>query len=384
MSIARVKSWVSLEVLFANDLNNEFDNIINNGLALVSPLTGNLNVNNNQLVNAKFEVKTATATASGAGRVYWQSTEGAIHVDTGTLIARTPAITGVQEGFLVGTLNPSGVSGATTYALIQLGTGFSLVGNVLTPGATLTSGSYEVRGLVGANTAATPDTQYDLAANLVQLRNPSDGSTVVRTSTGTLTNNIATAGPAANGRDQAAAFGVSTWLHFYFIWNGSTLATVSSTTAPPTGPALPSGYTSWAYAGAVYNSAAPILVKTRLRGAQAFYEVFQNALTTGNAVVETAISLATLVPSNCLSAQFQGRAFVEVGTISTDTVLFRYITGQNFMQLAPSGSAALHTDTVSFEMPVFGQQVFYLSVTTGVPMTVSLDVQGYTMPNGGE
>lgn len=42
MAIARVKTWANAEILFAADLNAEYDNIINNALSLVSPLTGDL------------------------------------------------------------------------------------------------------------------------------------------------------------------------------------------------------------------------------------------------------------------------------------------------------------------------------------------------------
>ena len=51
MSISRVTTWSSGQVLTASALNGEFDNIINNALALVSPFTGNLNINGNVLQN---------------------------------------------------------------------------------------------------------------------------------------------------------------------------------------------------------------------------------------------------------------------------------------------------------------------------------------------
>jgi hypothetical protein len=131
MAISRVKVWVANEVLTASDLNGEYNNILNNALALISPLTGNLDFNNKQAVNMKLEVQTATQSASQQGRVYYQSTEGTVHLDTGSAIARIPALEGIQAGELVGITNPSGVSGATTYSRIQL-SGVSLVGTTLT------------------------------------------------------------------------------------------------------------------------------------------------------------------------------------------------------------------------------------------------------------
>lgn len=48
MALARVKTWTS-EILTAADLNAEFDNILDNALSLVSPVTGTLDLNGNQL-----------------------------------------------------------------------------------------------------------------------------------------------------------------------------------------------------------------------------------------------------------------------------------------------------------------------------------------------
>ena len=141
MAISRVKVWIANEVLTASDLNSEFNNLLNNALALVSPLTGNLDFNNNQAVNMKFEVQTATQSASQQGRVYYQSTEGTLHVDTGSAISRGPLLTAIQQGELVGITNPTGVSGATTFSRIQLGTGLSLSGTTLSNTATSSGGN---------------------------------------------------------------------------------------------------------------------------------------------------------------------------------------------------------------------------------------------------
>ncbi|MGI9297619.1 MAG: hypothetical protein ACR2QC_06955 [Gammaproteobacteria bacterium] len=49
MAISRVKTWI-VEVLTASDLNAEFDNIINNARSLISPLTGSLDMNGNEII----------------------------------------------------------------------------------------------------------------------------------------------------------------------------------------------------------------------------------------------------------------------------------------------------------------------------------------------
>jgi hypothetical protein len=126
MALSRVKTWIAGEVLTASDLNNEFNNVLNNALALISPLTGNLDFNNNKATNFRFEVQSATQAASQQGRAYYQSTEASLHIDSGSVILRVPAIAGLQAGDLIGAINPTGVSGATLYSRIQLGTGLSL------------------------------------------------------------------------------------------------------------------------------------------------------------------------------------------------------------------------------------------------------------------
>ena len=131
MAISRVKSWIAGEVLTASDLNAEFNNLLNQALALISPLTGNLDFNGNKATNLRFETQTATQAAGVEGIVYWQSTEDALHISDGTVQRRVPALAGIQAGELVGMTNASGVEGATVYARIQLGTGLTLTGSVL-------------------------------------------------------------------------------------------------------------------------------------------------------------------------------------------------------------------------------------------------------------
>lgn len=50
MAISRVKNWVSAEVLYASDLNAEFNNILNNATSLVSPWTANMDAGGFRLI----------------------------------------------------------------------------------------------------------------------------------------------------------------------------------------------------------------------------------------------------------------------------------------------------------------------------------------------
>ena len=68
MALAAVKTFIAGEVLYAADVNALNTNILNNALSLISPLTGNLDVNGKILTaidEATFSNAAANATAAG-------------------------------------------------------------------------------------------------------------------------------------------------------------------------------------------------------------------------------------------------------------------------------------------------------------------------------
>ena len=68
MALAAIKTFIPGEVLYAADLNALNTNILNNALALISPLTGNLDVNGKIETNISelaFQNDAANATAAG-------------------------------------------------------------------------------------------------------------------------------------------------------------------------------------------------------------------------------------------------------------------------------------------------------------------------------
>jgi len=245
-----------------------------------------------------------------------------------------------------------------------------------------TTGSYRVIGADCKNNATTPNTQFDLDADVVILRNSANAIVVRHNPGAAIVNNILTAGPAANGRDQAGAFLASSWVHFYWVWDGTTLATVSSTVAPPTGPTLPTGYTHWAYAGAVRLDGASAMIKVRIKGSKVHYEAAQVAVANGVATVETTVSLSALIPPNALTILLRGDTAVVAGSDAGDVVKIRYITGADYMVLGIPSNIVNANNTLMLELPNVSQQVFYLWVIVDTASNFDLDVLGYTIPNG--
>jgi hypothetical protein len=261
--------------------------------------------------------------------------------------------------------------------------------------ATQTYGGWSSINNTSKNNAGTPNTQFDLTADVVTLRNSSN-QTVTRFNPGTITNNVSTAGSTANGRDQAGAFSASSWIHFYWIWNGTTLATLSSTVAPPTGPTLPSGYTHWAYCGAVRFNASSILLLVRIKGNTVYYEIEDNGanriLNAGVATTFTAIDLSTLVPPNALLVSLKILLFLTHVTPGVNFTAYYRPTGST---LATGNTLAFVTSQVAsvtvsngflqYNLPLgTSSQIDYrISSAPSVNGGVYAEVGGYIMPNGG-
>lgn len=238
--------------------------------------------------------------------------------------------------------------------------------------------TYGARGIDCTNNSGTPNDIFDLDADAVVLYRVSDGTTVLRHNPGAaISCNVTAAGPAINGRDQAGAFSAGSWVHFYWIWNGTTLATVASATAPPTGPAMPSGYTHWAYAGTVRFNGSSQLVATRIKGARAYYVAQQSALANGTATSTTSVSLTTLIPPNTLSYQVRVRLVGDSAATRTGTI--EVVSGTTHTSITTTNTERAHA---YLELPNLSQAVRYY--TSNAAATMDLDILSYTLPNGGE
>lgn len=149
------------------------------------------------------------------------------------------------------------------------------------------------RNLVVTNNSATPNSQMDIDADEVILKNSSGNSYLAESVN--LTADIATSG--ANGLDTGAEAN-STWYYLWVIYNGTTVASLIS--ASSTSPTLPSGYTYKALVGAVYNGSGGDFIKMVQHGRKAFsaWQLVTNTLPTTSYV---SISLAAYVPPNAKS-----------------------------------------------------------------------------------
>jgi hypothetical protein len=184
-----------------------------------------------------------------------------------------------------------------------------------------------------------------------------------------------------NGRDQAAALPIPSWVQFYWIYDSDndTLATIASTELPADGgPTLPAGFTHFAYIGPIRSLAAGLL-DVRINGRSFFYmNPFQQTIIASSwwSGIEGVISTANFVPPNAdefvlfvylshgVGTWFEGRLEVRLRTGVTTFMLY-LVAGQYF-----SGQATL---------PNIDQQ--FRAVCVG-GATANMFINGYRVANG--
>lgn len=299
--------------------------------------------------------------------------------------------TSVYNGSSLTTITIGGGEGPLDSGLSSVSYGFLAPQNTSIPSVPLNI--FCVRGLVGQNNIATPLTKMDFAADGVVLYQPSTGGTVSRQNTGNITNDVTVAGPVANGRDQAAAFGAANWIHFYFIWNGSTLATISSLTSVSVGPTMPPGYTHWAYIGAVFYNGSSQLLSVHAKGCYFAYDNEQAALVSGTATTDTAIVVSSIIPPTTLtySCNFRQSPTGSAGGFASVNSVFSVISASVLAQFPYQGyngsvsSAQGLGFSASFgNIPNINQTLIYRNVNTTGTGSLVVTVTGYKMANGGE
>lgn len=249
---------------------------------------------------------------------------------------------------------------------------------------------YGWRGLRGNNNASAPGSKFDVSADVVSLWSRTTGGVKTIASPATLTCDISVVG--VNGRDQPAPFTPSTWVHFYCVWNGATLATIASTAAPPTGPALTAGYTQWAYIGAVYFNANSQLAQVRIFGGRAYYATMPNVITDGGAISETQASVASAVPPNAsailINAGGQMNTNNSGGAHSFIALRTDPGVGGLFTPISTPVASAMGLGSSFWEMPNVLQRIYYFWGPETNPGNIALRqanvaIVGYVLPNGG-
>lgn len=176
----------------------------------------------------------------------------------------------------------------------------------------------------------TDTTHFRLDADQVMTMSPSPGF-VVHTNPAAITNDINLAGPIINGRDQVGAFAANSFVHMYWIYNGTTLASLSSLAAPypGPGPVLPSGYSLGAYAGAILLDGSSQIVNCRIQGRWTLFQAERQVApattyTTGSL---QSVSLSSCVPSNAESVRFGVNLGVVGSTLAANTYTARMFDG---------------------------------------------------------
>lgn len=248
------------------------------------------------------------------------------------------------------------------------------------------SGASRVSGLSGNVNAATPLTKYDLSAAAVAMRNAA-GVLITRYTTGTLTCDLGLAGSAANGRDQSGAFSANSWVYLYFIWNGTTLATIASLSA--TAPTLPTGYTHYALATAIRWNASSNIMPTIVRGSYAYIDLAEGSartLTAGTATAYTTVNCATFAPPIALHAQFRFAIVAGLASAGGIAIVVRPTGASGGITLvrarAEVAGSQVDAATVA-EIPMnSSQQIDYKFDVAPSSGGAYIDVLGYTVPNG--
>lgn len=237
--------------------------------------------------------------------------------------------------------------------------------------------------------ATTPNTKYDLSADVICFRDRT-GLSVVKYASGTITCDTGASGSIPNGRDRSTAFSASAFVHFYFIWNGTRIATLASPTSPEsfTGSTLPAGYTHWCYATSIQLTSGSIFAFQVARGRRVYTAATISASGSQNLSTSEVTCTISSIPSCALRGYYQANALVthtsanvEFGiTIRPSAAGTNLVTHSVVSQVA----AVANTQQLPFDMPWLGGTAVY-HVATAVPATagtLSIRTLGYDVPNG--
>jgi hypothetical protein len=250
---------------------------------------------------------------------------------------------------------------------------WKVVGGVKADGTPLVSTSASIIGgsknLVITNNSATPNSQVDIDADEIILKNAS-GIAYLASSVN-LTANIAASG--ANGLDTGAEVG-GTWYYLWVIYNGTTVASLIS--ASSTAPTMPSGYTYKALLGAIYNDVSGNFIKMRQIDRLAF--ITRTTITTSiPGTTYSSLSLSAVVPPNAKSVfiqrsdQFGASANASLSTSPTNADDLPAVT------TSESGGGTSYRHTFTFELPIVESQTIYQKRSGTAPSSTAVYASGW-------
>lgn len=268
--------------------------------------------------------------------------------------------------------------------------------NILNNGAALVSAAIPSLSIVQGLTGSLISNIGSFQANGYQLKSTSTICSLTATSSYSV--NTQTAGPVANGRDQAAAF-ASTDVHFYAITTGGTstnAAGICSSQPPTVGPTLPAGFSAWAYlASAKYSTGSSAVPQTmRISGSRIYSQT--NVVNNGGATSFTAIPISSAVPriTPAVTVQlwrYSGLATAAGGAILAEIYLASLSSGTNpsiiqtynvstgLPQQGHTGAAMIGQLPILESTPTL---YYFIDLAIGSSCQVDVDILSYSVPNG--
>lgn len=205
----------------------------------------------------------------------------------------------------------------------------------------------------------------------------------------TFTVDITTAGPVANGRDRAAAFGASTTVSFFAIW-GFGVATAGLVSASPTSPTLPTGYTHFAYLCSATLDGAVHLPAVHLVKDWMSLDTALTVLSNGAATVDTQVVLSLPIVAVSFRIMATSWGVTADGTGAAISVLhLGYLSGVDMLQLVSdfvvSPTTATRIPSGEIEMPALGlggSFFYHQQVLNGSAPATTIVLTGWREPNG--
>jgi hypothetical protein len=227
------------------------------------------------------------------------------------------------------------------------------------------------------------------ANNSLVTINPLPGNSYI----GDLTNVISNTqtGSTPNGRDTSGAFGSDIWVYFYWIWDGTTLASLSSAsykTMGGAGATLPAGYTHWCLAAFIRLTAYILPTTGYMRGNTFFYDRRKDVVLSDTSTSEVTRDLATFIPPECLwwHGELEMGILNNVPANAQARYNLRLISGYNYLRPIVNTNAPTLSNYVSyhFMLPNVDQEVITIwTDNAGKTITADIYLQSYTIPNGG-